>query len=291
MNLEKLKKAVDGEFAAVRRLTRLEPQGEKIFPPTYEGGQYAIEDRQVRGSDGKLLKVPTVLLDSVQSQANRMELTLLKAVDAKRIRMPLLVVDFGADTDDPVLREVGRLTALETPHRMCDAIFRDSVMDGVPFRQSALGNELNSAKSANATAVFKMCPSALVFGFWDSTGPRGGLGAKVQRALVSEIVGYECESGKRPASRIDPLQIQNNVDILKRAGGGWTFDETFAARNNDGPIRQKPSEINHGNITPSLTHENKNTRKQELNHGGVTLAYAVQHTVLSLAALRRLRFL
>jgi CRISPR-associated protein Csb1 len=113
MNLEKLKKAVDGEFAAVRRLTRLEPQGGKLFPPTYEGGQYAIEDRQVRGSDGKLLKVPTVLLDSVQSQANRMELTLLKALDAKRIRMPLLVVDFGADTDDPVLRELGRLTALE----------------------------------------------------------------------------------------------------------------------------------------------------------------------------------
>ncbi len=52
----------------------------------------------------------------------------------------------------------------------------------------------------------------------------------------------------------------------------------------------KPSEVNHGNITPSLRHEDKNTRKQVLNHGGVTLAYAVQQTVLSLAALRRLRF-
>src|ERR1700679_1425734 len=126
MNLEKLKKAVEGEFAAVRRITRLEQQGEKIFPPTYEGGQYATEDRQVRDSDGTLRKVPTVLLDSVQSQANRMELALLRALDAEKIRMPLLAVDFGVDTDDPVLREVGRLTALETPHRMCDAIFRDS---------------------------------------------------------------------------------------------------------------------------------------------------------------------
>jgi CRISPR-associated protein Csb1 len=52
----------------------------------------------------------------------------------------------------------------------------------------------------------------------------------------------------------------------------------------------KPSEINHGNIVPSMRHEDKNTRKQVLNHGGVTLAYAIQHTVLSLAALRRLRF-
>jgi CRISPR-associated protein Csb1 len=39
-----------------------------------------------------------------------------------------------------------------------------------------------------------------------------------------------------------------------------------------------------------LRHEDKKTRKQVLNHGGVTLAYALQHTVLSLAALRRLRF-
>ena len=185
---------------------------------------------------------------------------------------------------------MGRLTALETPHRMCDAIFRDSIMDGVPFRQSRLGNELNSAKSTNATPVLKICPSALVFGFWDSTGPRGGGGCKVQRALVSEIVGYECESGKRPASRIDPLQIQNNIDIFKRTGGGWTFDEALAVQKNGAPVKLKPSEINHGNITPSLTHEDKNTRKQELNHGGVTLAYAVQHTVLSFAALRRLRF-
>jgi CRISPR-associated protein Csb1 len=293
MNLEKLKKAVHGEFAAVRRITRLEPQGEKIFPPTYEGGQYATEDRQVRDPDGKLHKVPTVLLDSVQSQANRMELALLKAVDAKKIRMPILAVDFGADTEDPVLREVGRLTALETPHRMCDAIFRDSVLDGVPFRQSPLGNELNSAKSTNATPVLKMCPSALVFGFWDSTGPRGGLGAKVQRALVSEIVGYECESGKRPASRLDPLQIQNNVLIYKRAGGGWTFDETLAERTNEGPRAVDSTGINHSNIPPSLTHDVKVKGKKnvrELNHGGVTLAYAVQHTVLSLAALRRLRF-
>lgn len=291
MNLEKLKNAVDGEFAAVRRITRLEPQGEKIFPPTYEGGQYATEDRQVRDSDGKLRKVPTVLLDSVQSQANRLELALLKALDAGKIRMPLLAVDFRADTDDPVLREVGRLTALETPHRMCDAIFRDSVMGGIPFRQSALGNELNSAKSTNATPVFKMCPSALVFGFWDSTGPRGGLGAKVQRALVSEIVGYECESGKRPASRLDPLQIQNNVLIYKRAGGGWTFDETLAERTNEGPRAIDPTGINHSNIVPSLTHEVKGKKNERvLNHGGVTLAYAVQHTVLSLAALRRLRF-
>ena len=39
---------------------------------------------------------------------------------------------------------------------------------------------------------------------------------------------------------------------------------------NGEPVRLKPSEKNHGNITPSLRHEDKNTKKQVLNHGGVT---------------------
>jgi CRISPR-associated protein Csb1 len=286
LTLEVLQHAVRGRYAAVRRTTRLEPLGDKVFPPTYEGGEYATEDRQIRNDKDQVQSVQTVLLDSVQSQANRLEMALLRAVDAGTIDMPLLQVNFALDADNPILTEIGRLTALEAPHRMCDAIFRDSEHDGVAFRQSALGEKLNDARSANATPVFELCPTALIFGFWDSQGPRGGLGPKVQRALVSEIIGYQAAMGKRTSSRIDPLQIENNVDIYEKVGGGWTSDEAEAVRDDkDNPKRLKPSEINHGNITPSMRDKNKN-----LNHGGVTLAYAVQHTVLSLAALRRLRF-
>jgi CRISPR-associated protein Csb1 len=291
LNLESLARAAAGEFAAIRRVTRLEPQGDKVFPPTYEGGEYAEESRQVRTSDGRVLKVETVLLDSVQSQANRLEMSLLRAYEGGLIKMPLLEVKFAGTGSDPILDEIGRITALEAPHRMCDAIFRDAMHEGRPFREAELGAKLNGAKAANATPVFELCPTALLFGFWDSTGPRGGLGAKVQRALVSEIVGYEIEKGKRSSSRIDPLQIENNLEIYKKAGGGWTFDVAEAEKEKSGqPVSLKPSKINHGNITPSLRHEDKNTKKQVLNHGGVTLAYALQHTVLSLAALRRLRF-
>jgi CRISPR-associated protein Csb1 len=290
LNLALLKQAVAGEYAAIRRVTRLEPIGQKVFPPTYEGGEYATEERQIRIDDLSVKPISTVLLDSVQSQANRMELALLRAHDGGRVRIPILQVDFAGDRTDSILAEVGRLTALEAPHRMCDAIFRDSLYQGQPFRTAGPGAKLNSANSANATAVFELCPTALLFGFWDSTGPRGGLGAKVQRALVSEIIGYQSVAGKRTSSRIDPLQIENNVELYARQGG-WTFDGTVAERQKNGePVRLKPSEINHGNITPSFKHEDKTSRKQVLNHGGVTLAYAEQHTVLSLAALRRLRF-
>jgi CRISPR-associated protein Csb1 len=287
LDLKTLRTAVSGDYAAVRRVTRMEALGEKIFPPTYEGGEYATEQRQVRSTDGTVQTVETVLLDSVQSQANRMEIALLRAYDAGRLKMPLLAVNFAGDGSDPMLTEIGRLTALEAPHRMCDAIFRDALYQGQPFRSTGLGERLNTAKSANATVVLELCPTALIFGFWDSTGPRGGLGAKVQRALVSEIVGYQTTTeGKRPSSRIDPLAIENNVDIYRKTGGGWTFDESLAAKTAKGePVRLKPSEINHGNIVPSFRNKDK-----VLNHGGVTLAYAEQQTVLSLAALRRLRF-
>ncbi|HLH38657.1 MAG TPA: type I-U CRISPR-associated protein Csb2 [Bryobacteraceae bacterium] len=236
--------------------------------------------------DAKPIKTQrTSTASSVQSQSNRMELALLRAYDAGRLKMPMLAVDFGSEGADSLLAEIGRLTALEVPHRMCDAIFRDSLYQGQPFRTAGPGERLNSAKPSNATAVFQLCPTALVFGFWDSTGPRGGLGAKVQRALVSEIVGYQITSdGKRTSSRIDPLQIENNVEIYRK-GRDWTFDADRADKNKNEPVRIKPSEINHGNITPSF----KN-KEGKLNHGGVTMAYAEQQTVLSLAALRRLRF-
>jgi CRISPR-associated protein Csb1 len=290
LDIRSLKNAVAGRYAAVRRITHLEAQGDKVFPPTYEGGEYADEPRQVRDKEGKVQTVETVLLDSVQSQANRMELALLHAYDSGRLRIPMLQVDFAGDGRDSILAEIGRITALEAPHRLFDAIFRDSVDAGTPFRQTRVGAKLNGAKATNATPVFELCPTALLFGFWDSTGPRGGLGAKLQRALVSEIVGYETAVGKRPSSRIDPLQVEKNVEIYRAEGGGWTFDPSRAVVRNGERVSLNPSDINHGNITPSLRHEDKNTKKQVLNHGGVTLAYATQHTVLSLAALRRLRF-
>ena len=70
---------------------------------------------------------------------------------------------------------------------------------------------------SNATALFKVCPTGLVFGLWDSTGPKGGLGAKFQRALVSEIVGINAANGAKTASRIDPLNIAKDAAVLYKA--------------------------------------------------------------------------
>src|SRR5574337_1207749 len=100
---EQLSVAVKDQAAAFRAIARLEPAGgreDKVFPPTYAGGAYATERRRVGEEE-----VETVLLDSVQSQANRMELALRSAHERGEIRLPLVVTDFSKH-----FAHIGRVT-------------------------------------------------------------------------------------------------------------------------------------------------------------------------------------
>lgn len=279
--------------AALRRIRRLQPVGgvgDKLFPPTYPPPQgarrdapprHVFERRHVEGND-----VWCVLIDSVQSQANRLEEALLVASDNGTIRIPYVTVDFGGTGLDPL----EKITSLDAPHRVYDAILRDSLLDEDPFMQSQVGKCLAAAKPGDATALLELSPNALLFGAWHSQGEGGGLGAKFPRALVSEIMGIntpvdeisnqptgETEprtTGQRTGSRIDPLGIRRQVEIYK-GGSGWSTRKQEAGAR---AKKVRPSEINHGNIAPTV---------QPL---GITCAYAEHRAVISLAGLRRLRF-
>ena len=97
LTYQRLKEAVSGGTIAFRRRQRLQPAGgpgTKVFPPTYSGAVYATEKRRLPGREEP---VDCVLLDSVQSQANRMEEALQTACDEGRfedIGLPVVVVDF-----------------------------------------------------------------------------------------------------------------------------------------------------------------------------------------------------
>ena len=280
LDLKTLREAIAGTAAAFRCVTDYQPAGgpgDKVFPPTYEGGKYATEERIDPGT-GEIR--PCVLLDSVQSQANRMELALLEAHRAGKVALPLIVTHF--DLEDPHKYKNFTVTSLEAPHRAADALFRDSRLNGVMFRKSDKGRLLDTADVRNATGLFRLCPTALVFGLWDSTGPRGGLGAKFQRALVSEIVGYDAVPGVKTASRIDPARITLGAGPLyeRKADTNEFPDWTLNEQEGKGKFKKtgKPSEAVHGNVTPTIS------------DGGFVISKARQTTVLSLAALRRLRF-
>ena len=287
LSYEMLREAVGGGAVALRSILSLQPadgEGGKVFPPTYAVAsnaehRYAIEERQVGDR-----VATTVLLDSVASQANRAELALLEGWEAGELSFPVPFVDFTAADD---VSDIGRLTVLEAPHRLADAIFRDGMLDGTLFRLSDIGRAITNAQPRNATAMFKHAPTALLFGQWDSTGPKGGLGAKFQRAFVSEVVGLDARVGSKVGSRVDPLQIERGAAVVYEHADPdqrWTLDKDEAAVEKGKPKTAgsdgRPAEINHGNIAPSI----------DGLAGGVTISSARQTTVISLPALRRLKF-
>jgi CRISPR-associated protein Csb1 len=285
LTLDLLRQAVAGSAAAFRCRRRLQPaggEGDKVFPPTFAGAVYAVEQRRIPGRSDA---VPCVLLDSVQSQANRMELALQEAVDAGKIALPLLAVDFSAH--DPtgdieadkkrgkLIDAVGKVTSLQVPHRLADAILRDSEWNGVAFRRSDKGKALNTVSLANATPLFELCPTALVFGMWDSTGPKGGLGPKFERAMVSEIIGVGAEwhdDYRARGVRRDPLEVRAAVKVVRNADRSWKV----AAEKEKGAT--EPSKVNHSSVL------------FDSSNAGVTIEHAEQTTTLSLICLRRLRF-
>jgi CRISPR-associated protein Csb1 len=81
-------------------------------------------------------------------------------------------------------------------------------------------------------------------------------------------------AGRRTGSRIDPLGVLRRVEVFK-GQDGW---DVVKERAGQGAKQVRPSEINHGNITPTV---------QPL---GITCDYVEHTAVLSFAGLRRLGF-
>ena len=320
ITLEKLQSAV-ANTAAIRRVRMLQPaggRGDKVFPPTYPGEgrgrnvppRHVFERRRIDGEN-----VLCVLIDSVQSQANRLEEALRIARETGALNFPTITVDFS----NTEVADIGRVTTLDAPHRVFDAIIRDSELNGIRFRDTEQGRRLTEAKPFNARAVYELSPTALVFGAWNSTGEGGGLGAKFPRCVVSEIIGVgvateprlqlnprtgellvnvrtgqvpeeDQPSGRRTSSRMDPLGIVSAVKVYRKAGAEneWTVIESEAEKNKNGPVLYagkkgtgkagRPSLVNHGNVTP------------DVDQLGASIDYALHIFVLSFAALRRLRF-
>ncbi len=225
LSYKDLLEAVAGAGVGVRARTPLEPLGgpdDKVFPPTYSVAKnaetaYALERRRVAGET-----VEAAVLDSVQSQANHFEAALLEAHRCGEMKIPLVTVDFR-EADG--VEGLDRISSLEAPHRIFDAILRDSLLDDMRFPLTDIGASLTEASSRNAAALFRYAPHTLIFGGWDSTGPRGGRGAKYERALTSEIVATRVVRGKKTSSRIDPLAIESaRVPYTrpKTAHGHWT---------------------------------------------------------------------
>jgi CRISPR-associated protein Csb1 len=280
LSMADLSAAVSGGAAALRSITTLQPvegEGGKVFPATYAGGRYGTEKRRLRYDDGSEREVDCVLLNSVQSEANHAELALLGAIERGKIALPLIEVDFR-EANKQFTKDLPNLTSLDVPHRLADAILRDSVLpDGTRFSKSDYAARWGRANIWNATAVYELCPTALTFGMWGSPEKPGGLGAKFERAYISEIVAVDVLMvNERSGFRVDPLSASSKVALTRTEDGGFKLADD-KARN-----ALRASELNHGNIVFPK-------RGTQL-FGGIRCRFAEQTTVVSLGALRKLRF-
>lgn len=276
----------ESDLAALRFRTRFEPAagpGAKVYPPTYpittDRGPYVFEQRYFKGEES----TETVLLDSTGSQANRVEEALLDAVEGGRIELPLVILETTANG------QTVRLTTLEMPHRSSDAYLRDAeTEDGVPFDKTPEGTELRRATLRNATPVYRICPTALVLGTWDSHRGHPEVSFKAARIWVSELFGVAPQTGFRVGSRLDPLGMLGAV--VKKTGESqheWAFvepteeaEQASAERWSKVKVGENArlSTVGHGNVRPTV------------DRGGVVIASAHRAASLSLAGLRRLRF-
>ena len=91
----------------------------------------------------------------------------------------------------------------------------------------------------------------------------GYLGPKFERAITSEIVGYDARLGVSPGGALDPLGIERAATKYQTVDGNWTPEEREARKDKDGnpvPFSRgsskkkpgRPSLINFGNVTPSF---------------------------------------
>jgi len=179
----------DGPVAIVIK-ERLRPVGgaeSPVFPPTYAGHDGYCIDPLPDGHN-------RCVLDSVQSQANRIEPTFMYQPYSALV--PQVTVKAGEVT----------FNVLEMAHRLADASARFSTLsDNIDAAFKALAN------TRNATPIAKLSPLSLVLGVWDSRGT----GVKVQRALGSTIYAEDVSPLKR-AAVFTPSFSAENVEELEK---------------------------------------------------------------------------
>ena len=153
-----------------RTLEPLEGRDVALFPPTYPapkgktvhsfGTPYTVNETR----DG----VRICDLDSVQSQANRMEAAFTRAFADV---VPHHTVEAGGE----------RRSLLELPHRIADAAIRATGL-GAHIRHC-----FEAFEQGDPVALARIAPTSLVYGAWDSRDTR----IRVPRAVRSEVRAHD----------------------------------------------------------------------------------------------------
>ena len=178
------RKWINSDLSAIvirEYLVPAEGKNSPFFPPTFAGegsdkGGYCIDIMR----DG----TKTCLVDTVGSQANRMEPIFIKKEYSKLI--PQVTIKYGKHSE---------INICEIGHRAADAFLRNS-----SIYKEKLEDALN-ALPANPSKIAKIAPTSLVFGMWDSRGTQ----VKYPRIVSSVIRAYDVDELRRSAQYTPPV--------------------------------------------------------------------------------------
>lgn len=211
--------------AAIVILERLRPvQGARgvFFPPTFantrkgEKSDYQIDrfgpradDPEGAQKDGVIANRCTV--DSVPSQANRLEVRLLRYSGRSIPKVTITGSRVGQVSID--LLEVG--------HRVGDAVVRYS-KNGDKNGFEPFEAALQAYVKGDAAPLAMLAPTSLVFGYWDSrdSATKKSTKSKARRLIRSEIVAFNVQKVTKRSqywSSIDPEVSQELEQILREA--------------------------------------------------------------------------
>ncbi|MEK7483595.1 MAG: type I-U CRISPR-associated RAMP protein Csb1/Cas7u [Planctomycetota bacterium] len=185
-------------------------EGEKalIFPPTYANDKKDAIPYQIDELPGKAEK-NTCLIDSVGSQANRMESCFKnKILDTL---VPQIEVLFEIKENNE--KKMKAVNLLDIGHRIADGSIRFSELE-----KDAHNAILALRDEANAELLAKLAPTSLIFGFWDSRPDTTMY--KFSRILSSTIRATNVVPIKRsaqfiPAGNLTPedyMDITNEIE-------------------------------------------------------------------------------
>ncbi|OLO73210.1 type I-U CRISPR-associated protein Cas7 [Actinomyces oris] len=273
-----------GGASVLTSVTPLEPAAgphASVAPAKFVSGSKSVFAYERRFWNGE--PVTAVLIDSKQSQNNRLEAAVSAAI---------------AD-EDPVLARTPRIelrfedgqvySDLDLPHRAFDGQIRAGTINGEPVTSVEEYRKLRDATVNHARPLLERSPMTLLLGGWDAS--RKSHQGRYRSILVGEIIGIladqdggaEANQSKRGGARIDPLGARIQLDRAGRKAIADAQKEELSKKTYDNSIGKNEKEglarLGIGAIPPSL---------EQL--GGVTCQEIIRSHVLSFAALRALRF-
>jgi len=201
-------------------LSPVEGRDGVFFPPTFAASENSKEFPGGYNIDELRNGENVCLVDSVGSQANRIEPMFTTGDYAALV--PQIVVEVGEK----------KISILEAGHRAGDAIVRCTEL------KDALQGAFQSLKKGNAVPLARLAPTSLVFGVWDSRDTQ----AKAPRLLAATIRAFNVAKLTRSA------QYNPAIEYVEEGMLEDTEDKVALKAYSERGFRHVPASATHGGV-------------------------------------------